>query len=342
MQLQPKISDQLLSPLGVLLLLSALAVGGVFPGLARAIEIPGPLVDTQWLADHLNQVVILDVRRDPQTFIRKAGGGEVGGIQACGAGSGGGGLSGHIPGAALIEWKEIAVKHKLEGIELFDTLPDAASFTALMQRSGVNQDSAIVIATPGDSAPAVADGTRLYWTLKYFGHDNVALLDGGVAKWASEKRKLEYGRSKPGNGNWQASAERAELLATLDEVAAMSSNGQIIDVRTPEYYLGLRYKSDKVKAPGHIDGAKNLPFSLYIKESPEGSTFYPVNEIKRVATQLGIALDKPTISHCNTGHLASSGWFVMSELLGNRDVQLYDGSMNEWAALSRPISRDLQ
>lgn len=302
----------------------------------QAVELPGPLVDTQWLADNLEHVVVLDIRRDGQSFIRKAGGsGEVAGVQACGAkGGGGSSVSGHIPGASLIEWKEIAVKEKSGGGELYDQVPSKEAFEALMRERGVSQDSAVVIANPGDGAPAVADGTRLYWTLKYFGHDQVAVLDGGVAKWADEKRKIKYGRTKPSPGDWQATAERRELLASLDDVQRASTTGdaQILDVRTQDYYLGLQYKSDKVAAKGHVPGAKNLPFIVYVKESGKGSTFYGTDELKRVSEQLGIAADKPTVVHCNTGHLASSGWFVMHELLGQTQSRLYDGSMNEWAA----------
>jgi thiosulfate/3-mercaptopyruvate sulfurtransferase len=244
------------------------ALGRVLPLLllivaapATALEVPGPLVDTEWLAKNQDQVVVLDVRRDPQGFIRKAGAGEVGGVQACGAKAGGGGVSGHIPGAALIEWKEIAVKQKADGVELYDTVPDGDAFAKLMQQSGVNQDSAVVVVNPGDGAPAVADGTRLYWTLKYYGHDNVALLDGGVAKWAAEKRPIEYGRTKAGAGNWQAGAPREGLLATLAQVqAATTGEGtQIIDVRTPEFYLGLTHKADKVAARATSQGPRTCP-----------------------------------------------------------------------------------
>ncbi len=319
-------------------------LGAVFQ--LQAAALPGPLVDTQWLADHLDSVVVLDIRRDPQSFIRKAGGGgEVAGVQACGAKGGGGGVSGHIPGAALIEWKEIATKEKTGGVELHDTLPTKEAFETLMQERGVNRDSAVVIANPGDGAAAVAEGTRLYWTLKYFGHDQVALLDGGVAKWADEKRTIEYGRTKPARGDWQATAERRALLASLDDVqrASTTADAQILDVRPADYYLGLVHKADKVAAKGHVPGAKNLPFILYVKESTKGSTFYGKDELKRVSEQLGIATDKPTITHCNTGHLASSGWFVMHELLGQTRSSLYDGSMNEWAAdPARPVSTRLE
>jgi thiosulfate/3-mercaptopyruvate sulfurtransferase len=281
-----------------------------------------------------------------QSFIRRSsGGGEIGGVQACGAKGGGSAVSGHIPDAALIEWKKIAVTEKTGEEELKDMVPAKADFEKLMQRSGVDQDSLIVVAHPGDGAPAVADGTRLYWTLKYFGHDQVALLDGGVAKWAADGQKIEYGRTKPKKGDWIAPGERPELLASLDEVqeAVDSGDTQIIDVRTPEYYLGLKHKAEKVAAKGHIDGAKNLPFLVYISESGEGSTFYPQTELQRITTELGIDPTRPVISHCNTGHLASSGWFVMHELLGDENTQLYVGSMNEWAAEpSRAVSTSLQ
>lgn len=309
----------------------------------QALQVPGPLVDTEWLEKNLSNVVVLDVRRDAQSFMRKAGGGgEVAGVQACGAKGGGGGVSGHIPGAALVEWKTIAVKQKAGDVELYDMVPTQGDFEKLMRESGVNADSAVVIANPGDGMPAVADATRLYWTLKYFGHDNVALLDGGVAKWVAEKRKIEYGRTKSKEGNWVASAERREMLATLDDVQQASSSGdaQIVDIRTPEFYLGLTHKSDKVAQKGHIPGAKNLPFLVLAKEGGNGTTFYSTDELRRVAAELGIDASKPVITHCNTGHLASSGWFVLHELLGDQDARLYVGSMNEWAAdPARPVSK---
>jgi thiosulfate/3-mercaptopyruvate sulfurtransferase len=308
----------------------------------HAVEVHGPVVDTEWLSQNLDQVVVLDVRRDPQSFIRKSGGGgEVAGVQACGAKGGGGGVSGHIPDSALIDWKSIAVKEKAGDVELYDQVPSKADFEKLMQDSGVSAGSAIVVANPGDTVPALADGTRLYWTIKYYGHDNVAVLDGGVAKWAAEKRKIDYGRTKPSKGDWQATTERREMVATLDDVQRASTSGgaQIVDIRTPEFYLGLTHKPEKVARKGHVPGAKNMPFLLIAKESGKGTKFYPTDELRRVSSELGIDPSKPAITHCNTGHLSSAGWFVLHELLGDQDVRMYVGSMNEWAAdPSRPVS----
>ncbi len=324
--------------LGRAFLLCLLAVAAQ----AQATQVPGPLVDTDWLAENLENVVVLDVRRDKQSFIRKmGGGGEVAGVQACGATGGGGGISGHIPGSALIEWKDIAVKAESGATKLYDMVPAKSDFEALMQKSGVSKGSAVVVTNPGDSMPKVADATRLYWTLKYFGHDNLALLDGGVAKWAGEKRKIEYGRTRPATGDWQATAERRELIASLDDVqqAVQGGGSQLVDIRSPDYYLGLTHKSEKVAQKGHIPSAKNIPFMVLGKDSGSGTTLYGTEELRRVAMELGIDPAKPVITHCNTGHLASSGWFVLHELLGNKNARLYVGSMNEWAANpERPVS----
>ncbi|MEN8174237.1 MAG: sulfurtransferase [Pseudomonadota bacterium] len=324
--------------LGRIILLCFLAIAAQ----AQAIQVSSPLVDTEWLAKNLDNVVVLDIRRDKNSFIRKSGGGgEIAGVQACGAKGGGAAVSGHIPDSALIEWKEIAVKAESGGTQLYDMVPSKGDFEKLMQKSGVNKDSAIVVTNPGDAMPSVADGTRLYWTLKYFGHDNVALLDGGVAKWAAEKRKIDYGRTKPRKGDWQATAERRELMASLDDVqqAVQGGDTQLVDIRSPDYYLGLKYKSKKVAKKGHIPGAKNIPFMVLGKDSGKGTKLYGVEDLRRVAMELGIDPAKPVITHCNTGHLASSGWFVLHELLGNKDARLYVGSMNEWAAdPARPVS----
>lgn len=305
---------------------------------AWAIQVPGPLVDTEWLSKNLSNVVVLDARKNTQSFIRRShGGGKVAGIQACGAKAGGGKVSGHIPGSVLAPWKEYAITKKGS---LHDQLPSKADFEKFMQEHGVNQDSAVVISHRGEGPKEVGFATRLYWTLKYFGHDNVALLDGGVAKWAAEKRKVEYGRTKPAKGNWKATAERRELLATLDDVQkAVAEGGQIVDGLPMDLYLGLKLKKGVVAKRGHIPGAKPMPFDVLVASSPQGAIFYPVDKLKKVAAAMGIDNSKPLITHCNTGHIASLTWFANSELLGNKKARVYDGSMEEWAKdPSRPVS----
>ncbi len=282
---------------------------------AQAMQVPGPLVNTGWLAQHLNNVVILDARKNTNSFIHHGKGGKV---------------FGHIPGAIMVDWKKIAPTQKGH---LHNELPSKRAFEKLMQSKGVNKGDAIVVSNRGQNGKEVAFATRLYWTIKYFGYDNVALLDGGTAKWAAEKRKVEYGRSKPGKGNWRAAAERRELLASIDDVQkAVDTKGQIIDPLPMPLYLGLKLKKGVVLKKGHIAGAKSMPFGVLVHGGPGGATFYSRPELKKVSSAVGINLNKPAITHCNTGHIASLGWFVMSELLGDKKTRLYDGSMEEWSA----------
>jgi len=318
---------------------SLFAVLSIAASSAQAIQVPGPLVDTQWVAQNRDNVVILDARKNTQSFIRRSkGGGKVAGVQACGAKSSGGGkVSGHIPGSALADWKVYAPTMKGK---LHDELPSKKDFQKFMQDSGVNQNSAVIISHRGEGPKEVAFATRLYWTVKYFGHDNVALLDGGVAKWAAEKHKVEYGRTRPSKGNWKAGVERKGILATADDVQkAIAEGEQIVNPLSQDVYLGLKLKKGVVPKRGHIASAKNMPFDVLVNTSPKGASFYTLDQLKQIASAVGFDASKPVITHCNTGHIASLGWFVSYELLGNKQTRLYDGSMEEWSAdPSRPVT----
>jgi thiosulfate/3-mercaptopyruvate sulfurtransferase len=306
---------------------------------AASVNVPGPLVETDWLEANLDQVVLLDVRHNVESFHKRANkGGGPAGLQVCGARSKEKAplvVSGHIPGAALVPWKEVREKRKERGVELKGMRPSREAFEKLMQKAGVNRDSAVVITSEGQNPKQVIHTTRLYWTLKYFGHDNVAVLNGGTAKWMKEKHKIEHGKSRPERGDFAVSAERSELLATTNDVLKAMEAGkpQLLDVRGQDQYLGLTYypKFVKPKAKGHIPGAKNYPITLLVNSAGPVATFYSAEDVRKVSNLLGIDLSKPTIAYCNSAAMASLGWFVMHELLGNEKVSLYDGSMHEWS-----------
>ncbi len=318
------------------LLILTLWVAGVH---AASVQVPGPLVETDWLEANLEGVVLLDVRQDQESFQKRAkSGGGPAGMQACGATSKDKAplvVSGHIPGAVLVPWKNVVVTRKEDGIELKGMRPNKQAFEEAMQKAGVNSDSAVVITSEGQNPKQVLHTTRLYWTMKYFGHDNVAVLNGGTAKWTKEKRKIEYGKSRPRPGNFVASAERTNLLATTEDVLTAINAGtpQLLDVRGQDQYLGLSVsaKVGKPEAKGHIPGAKNYPLTLLVNSAGPVATFYSAEEVGAVSSLLGIDLSKPTIAYCNTAAMASVGWFVMHELLGNDTVSLYDGSVHEWS-----------
>jgi thiosulfate/3-mercaptopyruvate sulfurtransferase len=315
----------------------------------HAESLPGPLVDTKWLAENLEKVVILDVRESEESFEKKVESPKLP-VNPCGIRKSAEEkpfiVSGHIPGAVFVSVKEMTAKRKVGSVELKAMLPSKEAFEKLMQKSGVNNDSAIVVTSLGMTPSDTMVMTRLYWTLKYFGHDNVALLNGGTAQWVKDGRDTEYGKSSPKNkGQFTATAERQEMLATAEDVLKVvkgeNKEEQLVDVRGQDLYLGLTYPAKYVQAhgQGHIPGAKNFPVYFMANATGPVASIYGKENILKVAEVTGVDITKPIISYCNTGTQASIGWFVWHELLGNKNVRLYDGSMHEWSMdSSKPVT----
>lgn len=320
---------------------------------ASTVALPGSVVDTDWLAKNLDQVVLLDVRKDVKSFRKRAK--SAAPVNPCGPGGGKKGKApirgdGHIEGAVLVNLKEIFGKTKLaNGKEAKFVLPEKKKFERLMQKSGVDNDSLVVIVSKGESMINLAFATRLYWTLKYFGFDNAAILPGGTARWKQDKHPVQYGKAKkPKKGNFAASAQRKEILATMDEVLALTKgegNAKLLDVRGKDFYLGLTYTRGKVppEGRGHVPGAKNFPVALLADSAAPSARLYSKETIEKVARLSGTDLvDTPTVTTCNTGVMASLGWFVLSEVLGNENVRLHDGSMHEWALAGQAVESPLR
>jgi len=306
----------------------ALAFVLLFCSNAIAAQVPSPLVETQWLADNLNDVVVLDVRN---------GAAEMGAFTT----------SGHISGAVLVNWGQVRVTRVINGVTLTRMVPTQAQFNALMQASGVNNDSAVVITSKGAVADDITESTRLYWTLKYFGHDNVAVLNGGTAKWTREGRAMSKDPSAPTAGAFVASTERTEINAlTGDVLAALDGDVnknkykegkdvQLVDARDLSYYLGTAVKP-YVYARGHIPGSKHFPgLMLY---DPDTAVMVSSDRLLTALRAMGIDPYGPVIAICNSGHEATGLWFFLHEIVGNPNVKLYDGSLHEWTMdLSRPV-----
>ena len=308
-----------------------IAAAGLFSVQVFAVQVPGPLVDAGWLAKHKSDVVILDVRKDTKSFTakprKKAG---IAGMQGCGAKKGAGiKVAGHIPGAALVNWKYVRTKRKVDGVDLIKLVPTKAEMEAFMQQHGVNRGDAIVVVSKGAESKDVTFGTRLYWQIKYWGHDNVSVLDGGTAAWAAAGNPLSRDSSSPRKGNWVADDPNTGLLATTDDVRKAVADGtRIIDGRTEDYYLGTEQK-DYVYAKGHVSGAKNFPHTLLVN-SRTAATFLPREDIAALMQTKGIDTSAPAITYCDSGHLSTGQWFILHELLGNKQVRQYDGSLHEW------------
>lgn len=298
-----------------------------------ALDFPGALVDTDWLEQHLTEVKILDVREDIDSFTRKAvlvRKRFTGDLKLRRTGA-------HVPGAVLVDYLNIRNSREIDGNNVRRMLPERSEFEELMQSWGINNDDAIVVTSLGTSNADMTLATRLYWQLKYFGHDKVAILEGGVVQWQLEEKpsSIKVHEIKP--GNWLAGKEDRSILASSDDVAAAikDTDTQLLDSRSLGFYLGV-VKQSYVRKKGHIPGAKIFPNEL-LTSAGAAPYFTDSEALKNMATELDIDTGENIITYCNSGQLASASWFVLSELMGNKNVKLYDGSMHQWALEKRPV-----
>lgn len=302
---------------------------------AFGLELPGPVVETDWLAANLAQVKLLDVRDDVESFtrravlVRKRFTGDLR-VETPGA---------HIPGAALVDFDSIRTDREIDDRDVRYLLPTKEEFTKLMQSWGGNRDDVIVIVHGGMSISDLTMATRLYWQIKYFGHGRVAILNGGTAQWLVEERPATLDDPAIAAGNWQAGEVNAAIHADSEAVAAALKDDAIVlvDARGPGQYLGI-HKPSYVRGRGHIPGARLFPNELLATDRPP-LLFTEAEDIRQMAEALGIDPDAGTITYCNSGQWASGLWFAFHELLGNGNVSVYDGSMHQWALEGRPLSR---
>ena len=239
----------------------------------------------------------------------------------------------HIEGAQFVHWiRDITDPGKSERYNIIDQ----KAFEKLMQRLGITRKSHLVLYD--DMCSRLS--TRMYWTLKYYGHDNVQILDGGKGLWArSEKMtnsKVVFPRTK-----YAAGKIRTDIKIDMKTLAASlaSRSFQLLDGRMPEQYSGEKpgkvfHTGKPHRKKGHIPGAINI---CWKENFNQDGTFKSPDELKKLYKQRGIASDRPTVTYCNEGLHAAPPWFVMTELLKARDVKLYDDSMCEWANSEKPV-----
>ncbi len=270
-----------------------------------------PLVDTGWLKAHLNDpgLVILDV-----TSERFYG-------------------SGHIPGAVFSAFGKWRVrKGDVPGM-----LPSVEYLEKLTGNLGIGNGDHVVLVPAGWSAGDVGIATRIYWTLKTLGHDRVSILNGGMNAWLADRRNpIQKAPVTPTPKTFRARFTDA-LLATAKDVEAALTNGvpQLVDNRPVAQHVGIE-KSGAVLSYGTIPGAMNVPEDWLLHKG----RFRSAAQLRKLHELLGVR-DGHVIHFCNTGHRASVGWFVRSELLGQQNSRLYDGSLAEWTRLP-PESHPLQ
>ena len=275
------------------------------------------LVETDWLAEHLQdpRVRVVDMRGYVRTVQRD-------GVQeALYVGAPDEYEQAHIPGAVYIDWTRDIVDLD-DPVEAQIAPPE--QFARTMERLGIG-DEHLVVAY--DSHPASQFATRLWWALRYYGHREVAVLNGGLPKWQREHRSLtaEIPAYPPARFTPMV---QPELRATAQEVlAALGRPGtRLIDAREAAQYTGALVRGHG--RAGHIPGAINIPREELIASD---GTFRSEEELRQVFAQHHVEPSERVIAYCNGGVAATTVLFSLA-LLGYPALTNYDGSWNEWGS----------
>jgi thiosulfate/3-mercaptopyruvate sulfurtransferase len=237
--------------------------------------------------------------------------------------------AGHIPGAVYAHLDNDLSGAKT-GTNGRHPLPAINVAAATFGRLGIGRDTQVV-AYDQDSGMFAS---RLWWMLRWLGHDRVAVLDGGFAKWQAEGRDVATGREHRAPRNFVA-IPQAAMLVSVDEVATLKGGTRLVDARAPERFRGEVEPLDRV--PGHIPGALNHFFKTNLNE--EG-TFRSADELRAQLTQeLGTTRSEDVVCYCGSGVTACHNVLAM-EHAGLTGVRLYAGSWSEWCSdPTRPVAR---
>lgn len=271
----------------------------------------GPVVDAAWLAEHRSDVTVVQTSRSADNFD---------GV-------------GHIPGAAFVALSEFLATRESESGTVRYLVPDAAAFEQTLRGLGVGAGDTVVIAPAGTKLYGdTTVAARLYWQMRYHGHDAVAVLDGGVAAWKAAGHPVaEQPVAADVQGDFAAAESREDLLHTTAEIAAVlaAPDGTLLlDNRPLVQFAGLAGK-DYVDGLGHLPGAKPLPFDLFVEQDDGIVRWRSPEDVRRLFAALGEP-GRPAVAYCNSGHVSSLAWFALSEIGGIADVSLYDGSLHAW------------
>ena len=274
---------------------------------------PESLVDRSWLVEHLRdpRLRVVDARFE----IRPDSSGHLVPTSQRSEYA-----KAHVPGAVFVDiMADLA--HPDAPLEILS--PDR--FEALMSRLGIGNDSTVVVYDGGGGTWAA----RLWWALRYYGHDDVRLLDGGFARWIAESGPVEAGAAPSAPASFKASA-RAKLRVTRDEVQAAIGDDDvcIVDALPEPFFLGEAKLYPELRA-GHIPGARNLPAPANL--DPSTSTLLGAEALAARWADAGVPPDKRVITYCGGGVFAAFALFAL-HLLGHEDAALYDASWSEWGA----------
>ena len=276
---------------------------------------PEALVTTHWVAEHLSDSGVRLVESNEDYLLYDTG---------------------HIQGAVHIDWRA----------DLQDqTIRDYVSpkqFADLCARHGISNETTVVFY--GDKSNWWA--CYALWTFRLFGHEKVKIMDGGRDKWVAENRHLTRAVPHFVKGRYTPAEERRdeEIRAFYDQTLAHSRDGlPLIDVRSPGEFRGEithmpEYPQEGVLRGGHVPGAASVPWKMAVNED---GTFKSAAELHSIyEEEAALQPGQNVIAYCRIGERSSHTWFVLTYLLGYKNVRNYDGSWTEWGnRVGAPIER---
>lgn len=271
---------------------------------------PEVLIDTQWLADHLNEpdIRLLEVDMSPEAY-----------------------QNNHLPGAVFWNILTDLLLPDL-GLNL-----DKTAIEKLLSQSGITHETTVIAygSYPGT-------GAFIFWLLKLFGHQNVCVMNGGHQKWMAEGRPVTAELSTFAPTQYSAKSLDASLRVLPEEIElSLDRPDQVlIDVRTTQEYRGEQFlmkPPEGTERAGHIPGSVHIEHILTLNED---GTFKSFDELQTIYHSQGITPDKEIFPYCAIGARAGYIWFVLKYLLGYPNVRNYDGSWNEWSRMTHaPVEK---
>ena len=274
--------------------------------------VPEALVDTEWVAAHLNDPKVRLIESNEDVLLYETG---------------------HIPGAVKLDWVG-----DLNDPVVRDYL-DTAHFEELMSRLGITNDTTVILY--GDKNNWWA--TYALWVFKLFGHEDVRIMNGGRKKWIDESRELTKEVPQYPRAEYRARERNdGEIRAFRDQVRESLGKVALVDVRSPDEYSGKKlhmpeYPQEGALRGGHIPTAQSIPWGQAVNED---GTFKSREELEQLYGSKGITPDRDVIAYCRIGERSSHTWFVLKYLLGYKNVRNYDGSWTEWGnSVGLPIER---
>jgi len=233
----------------------------------------------------------------------------------------------HIPNAIFFDINKIADPNN----SLPHMIPSKDLFSKMMQNIGLNKDDEIIIY---DNSPFLSSA-RAWFLFRYFGHDKIFIMQGGVKNWENNGGNITNGNVVLEKGNYIASAERKELVVNLDQMILASQNKEnvILDARSRKRFLGEALEPRPNLPSGHIPNSQSLPSSDLINKD---GYLKSKDEINQIFSNINVNTRDKIIATCGSG-VSACVISIALFCLGKKDIPIYDGSWTEWASSGQEI-----